>query len=436
MDAAERFSIGIKFCLLEASHAIANPLAEFRRFRFNPDMNTPRLCFLCLLLFTYSLTAAEPKKAPATTPKEIKSALAKGPSENLAKKITSAFGKAGLDKGKAKAEDTTVAWAVLAKADARALKADGSPIGKMLRVSGELQALALDVENFQELDWRIEAAGKTLGSGTTRIEHYVLGPDSQRQPGAPQGRIEKFEWHSKIFTNTVREVQVYIPAQYDTAKPACVMVWQDGPRHADPTGGMRATVVMDNLIAKKEMPVTVGIFIEPGRGLKQASGAKASNRSFEYDSLGDKYARFITEEMLPEVAKRFSLNLRTDAAGRAIAGGSSGGICAFTVAWERPNEFGKVLSWVGSFVDLRGGHVYPYLIRKTERKPIRVYLLDGDNDLDNPFGNWPLANQMMASSLKYMSYDVRFDYGHCFHGSKGMAPSLPDAMRWLWRDGK
>ena len=401
-------------------------------------MNSLRLCVLVSLWFALAASAAEPKgkAAPAITPTQLKSALTGAPSEDLAKRITSAFGKAGLEKGKAKLEDTTVAWAVLAKDDARVLKPDGSVIGKMFRVSGELQALAADVGNFQDLAWRIEAGGKTLGSGTTRIEHYVLGPDSQRQPGVPQGRIETFEWQSKVFTNTVREVQVYIPAQYDAAKPACVMVWQDGPGHAKPDGSMRATVVMDNLIAKKEMPVTVGIFIEPGRGLKQAPGAKASNRGFEYDSLGDKYARFICEEMLPEVAKRYSLNLRADAAGRAIAGGSSGGICAFTVAWERHEQFSKVLSWVGSFVDLRGGHVYPYLIRKTERKPIRVYLLDGDNDLDNPFGNWPLANQMMSASLKFMGYDYRFDYGHCFHGSKGMAPSLPDAMRWLWREGK
>jgi hypothetical protein len=401
--------------------------------------------FLSLVLFTgvaLSAPAAEPKakSAPAATPKQIAADLKKrwgGPAlEDFARRVTASFGRQGLEKGKAKLEETTLAWAVLAKDDARVVKADGKEIGKMLRVSGELQSLALDVENFQDLEWRIEAGAKVLGAGTTRIEHFPLRPDSQPQAGVPQGRLESFEWRSKVFTNTVREVQVYIPAQYTAARPACVMVWQDGPRHADPKGGMRATVVMDNLIHKKEMPVTVGIFIEPGRRPNQKPGDKAANRGFEYDSLGDTYARFITEEMLPEVARRFSLNLRTDAAGRAIAGGSSGGICAFTVAWERPDQFHKVLSWVGSFVDLRGGHVYPYLVRKTERKPIRVYLLDGDNDLDNPFGNWPLANKMMASSLAFMNYDHRLDWNQCFHGSKGMAPALPDAMRWLWRDVK
>jgi enterochelin esterase family protein len=401
-------------------------------------MNSVRLCLSLLLWLAVALSAAETKKAPVTTPKQIAADLKKrwgGPAlEDFAKRITSAFGKAGLEKGKAKLEDTTVAWAVLTKNNARVVKADGTEIGKMFRVSGELQALALDMENFQDLNWRIEAGGQTLGSGTTRIEHFPLGPDSQRQAGVPVGRLETFEWRSQVFTNTVREVQVYIPAQYNAARPACVMVWQDGPRHADPNGGMRATVVMDNLIHKKQMPVTVGIFIEPGRRPNQKPGDKAANRSFEYDSLGDTYARFLLDEMLPEVAKRYSLKLRSDAPGRAIAGGSSGGICAFTVAWERPDQFHKVLSWVGSFVDLRGGHVYPYLIRKTEPKPIRVYLLDGDNDLDNPFGNWPLANKLMASSLAYMKYDYRLDWNQCFHGSKGMAPSLPDALRWLWRD--
>ena len=397
------------------------------------------LCALFLVSVT-PLRAADPKaKSGSIGPKVMRSELAKRPSgaaaEELAQKITGAFGKNGLDQGKGRIEETTAAWAVLAKEDARVVKADGTEIGRMTRLgSSELQALALEVQNFQEFDWRIEAGGKKLGNGTAHIEHYEYTADSLPQPGVPKGRLEKFEWQSKIFPGTVREVTVYIPAQYDGSKSACVMIWQDGSRHVDPNGQLRGSVVFDNLIHKKEMPVTVGIFIDPGRRADQTAKDRASNRGFEYDSLGDAYARFLLEEILPEVTKRYSLKLRTDAAGRAIGGGSSGGICSFTVAWERPNEFSKVLSWVGSFVDLRGGHVYPYLIRKTERKPIRVYLLDGDNDLDNPFGNWPLANKMMAASLKYMGYDYRFDFGHCFHGSEGISASLPDALRWLWRD--
>jgi enterochelin esterase family protein len=199
---------------------------------------------------------------------------------------------------------------------------------------------------------------------------------------------------------------------------------------------MRAGVVFDNLIHRKTMPVTIGVFVDPGRKLKQKTGEKAGNRSLEYDRLGDLYVKFLLEEILPEVQKRFGVKFRPEPEARAIAGGSSGGICAFTAAWERPDQFHKVLCWVGTFVDIHGGNAYPYLIRVTERKPIRVYLLDGSNDLDNKYGNWPLANRMMEASLKYMNYDFRMDWTQCFHGSKGMAPALPEALRWLWRDVK
>jgi enterochelin esterase family protein len=146
--------------------------------------------------------------------------------------------------------------------------------------------------------------------------------------------------------------------------------------------------------------------------------------------------RFLLDEILPEVQKRYGVKFRPQPEAWAIAGGSSGGICSFTAAWERPDKFRKVLCWVGTFVDIRGGNAYPYLVRITERKPIRVYLLDGTNDLDNKFGNWPLANRMMETSLKYMGYDYRIDWTECFHGSKGMSPALPEALRWLWRDVK
>ena len=190
------------------------------------------------------------------------------------------------------------------------------------------------------------------------------------------------------------------------------------------------------------MPVTIGIFINPGEVPSPDPGQKPrSNRSFEYDSLGDQYARFLLEEILPEVEK--TLKLRHDAASRAISGISSGGICSFTVAWERPNEFGKVLSWVGSFVNIasgktlrEGGHNYPALIRKTPKKPIRVFLQDGGNDLDNIHGNWPLANQEMAKALAFAGYDYKFEYGRGFHSNKHGRAILPDSLRWLWRDYK
>lgn len=267
------------------------------------------------------------------------------------------------------------------------------------------------------------------------IDDYKLGPDSMEHPGIPKGKVIKFTWKSEIFPGTVRDYWVYVPAQYDNKKPACVMVFQDGGGYQDLKGSFRVPTVFDNLIHKKEMPVTIGIFINPG-ALSATNGKEKprSNRSFEYDTLSDQYARFLEKEMLPEVAK--SYNLRKDAAGRAICGISSGGICAFTVAWQRPDLFSKVLSHVGSFTNIRGGDVYPGLIRRTAKnpKPIRVFLQDGENDLDNQFGNWPLANRQMASALKFAHYDFRFVMGDGKHSGKHGGAILPESLRWLWRD--
>ena len=270
-------------------------------------------------------------------------------------------------------------------------------------------------------------------------DDYKPGPDSQRQEGVPKGTVTKDQWVSKIYPNTVREYFVYVPAQYDGQHPACVMVFQDGGGCVKEDGDYRVPVVFDNLIHKREMPVTVGIFINPGHRFTgdeprlPGKGERANNRSVEYDTLGDQYARFLIEEILPEVGK--SVKLTDDPNGRAIGGSSSGGICAFTVAWERPDAFRKVLSHVGSFTNIRGGHNYPPLIRKTKPpRPIRVFLQDGSNDLDNQFGNWFLANQEMAAALKFAGYDYKFVTGDGGHNGKHGGAILPDSLRWLWRD--
>jgi enterochelin esterase-like enzyme len=266
-------------------------------------------------------------------------------------------------------------------------------------------------------------------------DDYKLGPDSMEQPDVPKGKVAKSTWKSEIFPGTVRDYWVYVPAQYDDKKPACVMVFQDGDGYQDRKKSFRVPTVFDNLIHKKEMPVTLGLFINPG-AVPAANGKDRprSNRSFEYDTLSDQYARFLEKEMLPELAK--SYNLRKDAAGRAIGGISSGGICAFTVAWQRPDLFSKVLSHVGSFTNIRGGDVYPGLIRKTFRnpKPIRVFLQDGESDLDNQFGNWPLANRQMAAALKFAHYDYKFVMGDGGHNGKHGGAILPESLRWLWRE--
>jgi len=259
---------------------------------------------------------------------------------------------------------------------------------------------------------------------------YATPPDSREHTGVPKGTLKQMPpWKSTIFAGTTRDWWVYVPAQYRAENPAAVMVFQDGsgPKDYVPT-------VFDNLIAKGDMPVTVGVFIQPG-----VFADNRANRSFEYDTLSDQYARFLLEEILPEVEK--TVKLRHDPASRAISGLSSGGICAFTVAWERPNEFSKVLSWVGSFTNIasgktgrEGGHNYEAMVRKTPRKPIRVFLQDGANDLDNNNGNWPLANQTLARSLAFAGYDYRFEYGQGFHSAAHGRAILPDSLRWLWRD--
>jgi enterochelin esterase family protein len=263
---------------------------------------------------------------------------------------------------------------------------------------------------------------------------YPLGPDSERQEGVPKGTVTKWSWKSNVFAKTERDCWTYVPAQYDKDKPAAVMVFQDGGGYQNEKGSYRVPVVFDNLIYKKKMPVTIAIFVNPGTFPPEKEGEKGkSNRSFEYDTLSDQYSRFIVDEILPEVGK--SYNLSKDPKDRAIGGASSGGICAFTVAWERPDQFGKVLSHVGSFTNIRGGHNYEALIRKTKpSKPIKVFLQDGSNDLDNEFGNWPLANQQMAAALRFAKYDYKFVYGEGKHSGVHGGAILPESMEWLWSD--
>lgn len=269
---------------------------------------------------------------------------------------------------------------------------------------------------------------------------YSLGPDSLPQEGVPKGRLEgPFLFKSQILANTIRKYWIYVPAQYDGKKPAAVLVMQDGQRASNPNGVIRTQNVLDNLIHKKEMPVTIGIFITPGqRGEEYPDSlgfSNPNNRSVEYDSLGDAYARFVVEEMLPEVGKKY--NLTKDPHGRAIGGFSSGAIAAFTVAWERPNEFRKVISAIGSFTNLRGGHVYPDLVRKSDPKPIRVFLQDGlyDNRRpDNPDLDWYVQNQKMFAALKEKGYDVKYELGEGNHSDNHGGAILPDILRWMFRD--
>jgi enterochelin esterase-like enzyme len=295
-------------------------------------------------------------------------------------------------------------------------------------------AYEVEVASVQSGGQSFRPADRRLTAGPLQIEFYNPHPDSLPNPDAPKGEVKRATWKaSKVFPGTERDWAVYVPARCKPGgPPACVMVFQDGIGYL--AGDARVPVVFDNLIGRGELPPIVGVFINPGQHADRPRGRTASNRSFEYDTLSDAYARFLLEEMLPEAEKLAGVKLRTDPASRAICGQSSGGICAFTVAWEKPDQFGKVLSGIGSFTNIRGGDVYPGKIRKGPKKNLRVFLQDGSNDLDNNNGNWFLANQQMAGALAFRGYDFTFVTGSGFHSGKHLASIMPDALRWLWRD--
>lgn len=336
----------------------------------------------------------------------------------------------GADLAKAtgvRTRETDVLWAVEADAEPSVISDDGTWRLDLKKVAGRLYAGVTHFDSGDGFPFHYESDGKKLGGGF--LEVYETDPDTLPQSGNPKGTLETMpEWRSKVFDGTKRGWAIYKPFGLKADEEAAVMVFQDGQWMKN-----YVPVVFDNLIAKGDIPKIVGIFIEPG---VFADGK--SNRSFEYDTLSDQYSRFLLEEILPEVEK--TQRLRHDPMGRAISGLSSGGICSFTVAWQRPDQFGRVLSAIGSFTNIAngptkqaGGHNYPALIRLTDKKPIRVFLQDGSNDLDNQFGNWPLANQQMAKALAFKGYDYRFEFGKGNHSDKHLRAILPDALRWVWK---
>jgi len=260
------------------------------------------------------------------------------------------------------------------------------------------------------------------------------GADAPREGEIPKGVVTKYSFNqSKIFPGTVRDYWIYVPQQYDPAKPACVHVNQDGVQY-------KAPEVFDRLIHKKQMPVVIGVFVSHGRVPAETDKALPRfNRSYEYDGLGDQYARFLLDELLPEVETKSSPDgrpIRLSKAGndRCIAGSSSGAICAFTAAWERPDAFQRVFSSVGTYVGLRGGNEYPTLVRKYEPKPIRIFLQDGSHDLNIYGGDWWMANQEMERALRFAGYEVDHAWGEGGHDGKHATEVFPDAIRWLWKD--
>lgn len=269
----------------------------------------------------------------------------------------------------------------------------------------------------------------TISSGASGKE-YEFGADSLPQEGVPKGTVKEHTLsESHIYPGSTHGYKIYVPAQYDEAKSACVMVFLDGEDFVHPRGEMRVPTVFDNLIHKSEIPVTIGIFINPGR---KESGE--SLRTEQYVAVNDTYARFLLEELIPQVGKDY--NLVDDSAGRAVCGMSDGGVGSFTVAWERPDAFSKVMSHIGSYVRVPGGAKYPYRIRETREnpKPIRVYIEGNENDLNILEGNWTEGNLAMKSALQFARYDYRFEMGTGGHDLDHGGAVFPDTLRWLWRD--
>ena len=268
------------------------------------------------------------------------------------------------------------------------------------------------------------------------VESYAEPPEVRVRGDVPKGRLTQHQFRdSRIFPGTERDYWVYVPAQYDGSRPACLMVFQDGKAYISKDRGARAPTVFDNLIHAGDMPVMVGVFVNPGvvPAVDESSVARY-NRSFEYDGLGDLYARFLIEELLPEVEKVASVKLSRDPNDRGIGGASSGAICAFNVAWSRPDSFRRVQSSIGTYIGLRGADELPVLIRKTEAKPLRIHLQAGSNDLNIYCGDWWMANQTLLRALQWQGYEVAHVWGEGGHNRKHEAAIFPDAMRYLWKN--
>jgi hypothetical protein len=293
---------------------------------------------------------------------------------------------------------------------------------------------------------------------------YPFTADSLAQPGVPSGTLKgPFEFHSKVFAGTVRRYWVYLPAGYSPKakdKPS-LLVFQDGQRATNPEGSLRIPEVLDNLIYQKAIPPTLGVFITPGNLSDHYPDnlgmSNPDHRAEEYDALNDNYARFLIDELLPDVARSYPFS--KDPEQHLIGGTSSGAICAFTVAWHRPDEFRKVISLIGSYVSIGyqpatvdkpmqpGGDLYPGLIRKSPVRPLKIFLQDGSNDLSNEHGNWFLANQQMLSSLEWANenaakagdngarYQVKHIWGDGGHSDQHGGTLMPEILRWMW-DGR
>jgi enterochelin esterase-like enzyme len=407
---------------------------------------------LALLAISNLAFAAEKMTAPELI------SLAQAHSAALPDAINATFSPKELQEGTAWAGKGRDFFFALQSATPPTLLIDNAPGPQMQAVTaGGLWYAVARIEELGVLhsfDYRV--GGAKFGG---RLDLPAFGPDSYLQANVPSGTLsEKLIHTSKIYNGMKSEYWVYVPAGYDPKVPAALMVFQDGGGYIHRDGNNSALNVIDNLIAQKKIPVMICVFINPG-DVTDASGTptyrfvqafaqqwnrtlKDSMRSTEYDTVSDRYARFLRDELLAEVGSRY--NLRKDAYSRAITGLSSGGICSFNAAWQMPDQFSRVISWIGSFTSIQwkedpaiadGGQDYPEKILREPARDIRVWLQDGSNDQENDrYGSWPLANIRMANALKLKSYDFHFSFGRGTHNSGHGAAEFPAEMIWLWRD--
>ena len=268
--------------------------------------------------------------------------------------------------------------------------------------------------------------------------HYHPCPEAMKREGVAEGEVRSIRGYdaSTVFPGTRRDIWVYTPSGLDQLdNPPGLLVFNDGAYYLDRNGPVRATRVLDNLVAAGELDPLVAVFVMPGarNGVPASERARRDTRSIEYDSLKPDYARFLDEDVLPLAEETVGRPFDADPARRAVCGISSGGICAFNAAWHRPDLFGRVISHCGSFTAIRGGHNFPYLVRSTPRKPLRVFLQSGENDADIIFGSWPLANREMAAALDFAGYDYRFEFGTGGHNLRHGGALFADTLRWLFR---
>jgi enterochelin esterase-like enzyme len=415
-------------------------------------MTVLRLWMASTLLFLMCFPASAAEKRSV----QQLSALAHSHDSGLKDAITATFDEKDLKEGTAWVGQGPDFFFALETDSQPALVIDEGPSQPMLRSTGNLWYASAHIEPVGRLhSFHYVIQGANFG-GSLNLAAY--GPLSYLQSGNPSGKLsDKIIHTSKIYDGMKSDYWIYVPAQYDPKVPAALMVFQDGGWYIDRRGSIPVLDAIDNLIAQKKIPVMICVFIDPG-DISASPGTatynfvkaysdkwhrtlKDSMRSTLYDTVSDRYPRFLRDEVLSEVESKY--NIRKDAYSHAITGLSSGGICSFNAAWQMPELFSRVLSWIGSFDSIQwkedpsnpdGGQDYPSKILREPHRNIRVWLQDGSNDLEiEKYGSWPLANLRMANALKMKGYDFHFTFGNGTHNPGQGAAEFPEEMIWLWR---